>query len=203
MAFSHFDFRCIDGYLQHYPLGYMDNVSIYDDDVSHTYHHICQFLHHISNYGEVSEDVSMKWFSRTLDGNAKMWLHGLPRRNISSFVGLVKKFMIYWGPNYKNGGDFFAPLGEEMCEGNHMPCEEETLHEEAQDEDHVHETLENDSVQDVQEEVLDKVLEDEEDDDVVNSSLLPSPNVHNDVGTYEDNDILSYMFDDVGVAHDD
>ena len=40
-------------------------------------------------------------------------------------------------------------------------------------------------------------------DDVVSSSLPPFSNVHNDVGINEDNDLFSYLFDDVGVSHDD
>lgn len=51
---------------------------------------------------------------------------------------------MHWDWDYENSGDPFAPLGEEMFEGNPMYCEEQTLQEEGNDEDQVHENLEDD-----------------------------------------------------------
>lgn len=78
-----------------------------------------------------------------------------------------------------------------MCDDNPMPCEEQTLQEEAP---HEKDALENEVLEDEAIKTL---------GDVVSSSLPPFPNVPDDVGINEDNDELSYSLDDVGVAHDD
>jgi hypothetical protein len=80
--FPSLDFACIKGYPQSYLLGFIDNMPMYDGDMSQTYHHICQFLAHISNYGEVPEDVLMKWFCKTLDANANIWFRSLLKGSI-------------------------------------------------------------------------------------------------------------------------
>ena len=98
-----------------------------------------------------------------------------------------------------------------MCEVNHIPCEYETRHEEAHDEDQVHETLEDDAqgkeayveddfVQDVQE---DEVLEDKEHHDEVSYCPPSSEDVNEDIGINEGNDEICYLLYDEDVPHDD
>ena len=72
MVLPPLDFTCIEGYPHHYAPSYLKNMPMYDGHVRHTYHNICQFLSHISNYGEVLEDILMKCFSHTRDGNSKL-----------------------------------------------------------------------------------------------------------------------------------
>jgi len=101
---------------------------MFDGDEDLAYHHLIHFVDHISKYEEVHEDVIMKWFHITFEGDVKVWFRNLPVGKIYSFAGFVQVFRKRWDPSFVRGSDPLAlHLKEKTNEEESIKCHEESF----------------------------------------------------------------------------
>jgi hypothetical protein len=85
--FPCFDFRKIDGYPNHIPLAWKENVPKFDNEPLHATQHILSFLEYVWKLGVVHEDILIMLFFVSLDGRKKAWVrNGISPGSISSCV---------------------------------------------------------------------------------------------------------------------
>jgi hypothetical protein len=67
-----------------------------EEDIT-TEEHLASFYSYVDNINIENEDVWMRFFVQSLDGEAKKWFRGLPLRSIAWIEALDDAFLRHWG----------------------------------------------------------------------------------------------------------
>jgi hypothetical protein len=131
VLYPSFDVEGIPGYPNELPPNWKDSIPKYDGDCNFAISHVTSFLEFISSINVTHEDVLMRLFVYSLEGDPRTWVKTCSSpKKISSLAGLIQAFLKYWDPTYEEESKNNADFEDEEKDLKKMKSIEDQVHQE-------------------------------------------------------------------------